>query len=112
MRIKKALGRVYGAELTAAERKAMNIEIEKQLAEHTENHRMEIDAMVLWVLHAQLGWGETRLRRFYDNFGKELDALVQRYQMEDEDDVWLCTEMLKRMGIDIAEWDRERSQKG
>ena len=54
----------------------MNIEIEKQLAEHTENHRMEIDAMVLWVLHAQLGWGETRLRRFYDNFGKELDALV------------------------------------
>lgn len=32
--------------------------------------------------------------------------------MEDEDDVWLCTEMLKRMGIDIAEWDRERGQKG
>lgn len=99
---------MYGAELTATERKAMNMEIQRQLAEYTEKHRMEIDAMILWVLHAQLGWGETRLRRFYDSFGKELDALVKRYELDDSDDVWLCTIMLKKLGIDIEQWDRER----
>ena len=33
MVVKKVGGKVYGAVLTAAEKKAMNIEIEKQLAE-------------------------------------------------------------------------------
>lgn len=108
MRIKKAGGKVYGAELTAAERKAMNIEIQRQLAEYTEKHRLEMDAMVLWCLHAQLGWGPKRLRQFYDRFGDELSSLVKRYELDETDDIWLCTEMLKRLGVDIAEWDREK----
>lgn len=108
MRVKKACGKIYGAELTATERKAMNMEIQRQLAEYTEKHRLEIDALILWVLHAQCGWGETRLRRFYDSMGDEISALVKRYEMDDGDDVWLCTEMLKRIGVDIAQWVRER----
>ena len=63
MRIKKAAGKIFGADLTAAERKAMNLEIERQLAEYTRAHGLEIDAIILWVLHAQLGWGPKRLRR-------------------------------------------------
>lgn len=73
------------------------------------HHALEIDALVLWVLHEQLGWGEKRLRRFYDNFADEIDALVQRYQMDEEDKVWLCTQKLKDYGIDIEQWDKERS---
>lgn len=61
MRIKKSLGKVYGAELTAAERKAMN-----------------------------------------------LDALLKRYEMDDDDRTWLCTFLLKKLGIDIELWDREK----
>ncbi len=108
MRVKKSLGRVYGAELTAAERKAMNIEIEKQLAEYTRKHQAEFDALVLWELHIQLGWGEKRLRKFFDAFGGAVNALVKRYEMEDEDDVWLCTQKLKEMGVDIEQWEREK----
>ena len=77
MRIKKFAGKVYGADLTAAERKAMNMEIQRQLEEYTEQHRLELDAMILWVLHSQYGWGEKRLRRFYDLFEKELDELLK-----------------------------------
>lgn len=33
MRIKKAAGKVYGAAMTVAEKKAMNLEIQRQLAE-------------------------------------------------------------------------------
>lgn len=108
MRIKKACGKVYGADLTATERKAMNMEIQRQLAEYTEKHQAEMDALVLWVLHAQLGWGPKRLRRFFDSMGDEVDALVKRYEMDDSDDVWLCTNMLKKLGVDVEQWERER----
>ncbi len=108
MRIKKASGRVFGASMTAAEKKAMDLEIQRQLAEYDKKHALEIDAMILWVLHEQLGWGEKRLRRFYEHFAGEIDALLQRYQMDNDDAVWLCTRKLKDYGIDIEQWDRER----
>ena len=108
MRIKKFAGKVYGADLSAAERKAMTLEIQRQLSEYTEKHRLEIDAIVLWVFHAQLGWGPKRLRRFYDRFGDELDALLKRYEMDDDDRTWLCTFLLKKLGVDIEQWDREK----
>lgn len=42
MRVKKAGGKVYGADFTAAERKAMNLEIQRQLAEYSRKHANEI----------------------------------------------------------------------
>ena len=108
MRIKKSGGKVFGASLTSAERKAMSTEIKRQLADFTEKHRRELDAMILWVLHTQLGWGPTRLRRFYDQFENEINALMERYEMGDDDRQWLCTYMLKQIGVDIERWDRER----
>ena len=33
--------------------------------------------------------------------------LVSRYEMEDQDDIWLCTQMLKRIGVDIEAWHKE-----
>lgn len=41
-------GKVYGADFTAAERKAMNLEIQRQLAEYSRKHANEIDAIILW----------------------------------------------------------------
>ena len=35
-------------------------------------------------------------------------AHVQRvYEMEDQDDIWLCTQMLKRIGVDVEAWHKE-----
>lgn len=68
MHIKKAGGKVYGAVLTAAEKKAMDIEIQKELAEYDRKHIAEIDATILWVLHEQFGFGAQRLRTYYDAF--------------------------------------------
>jgi hypothetical protein len=31
--------------------------------------------------------------------------------MSSDDDVWLCTEMLKRRGIDINQWNKELESK-
>lgn len=110
MQIKKAGGKIYGAEFTSAEKKAMDMEIQRQLAEYDQRHAIEIDAMILWVLHQQYGFGEKRLKQFYDSFAQEVDALVQRYQMDRKDDVWLCTHKLKELGIDVERWEIERKE--
>ena len=47
MIIKKANGLIFGAELTAAEKKAMNMEIQRQLADYDRRNANEIAAMWL-----------------------------------------------------------------
>ena len=94
MRIKKAGGKVFGAVLTAAEKKAMDMEINRQIVEADRHYADDIDAMVLYTLHVHLGFGKKRLRKFYDAFSAEHDRLIQYCQMPD-DYTWLCKEMLK-----------------
>lgn len=47
MRVKKAGGRIFGGAMSAAEKKAMDLEIQRQLAEYDRKHLVEIDAMIL-----------------------------------------------------------------
>lgn len=65
--------------------------------------------MVLYTLHVHLGFGKKRLRKFYDAFSAEHDRLIQYYQMPN-DYTWLCKEMLKRIGVDVEAWNRERRE--
>jgi hypothetical protein len=83
------------------------MEIRRQLAEYDEKNNIEIDAMVLWVLYSEFGWGKKRLKRFWDCFADELKALTDRYVMDNCDTVWLCTRKLKDAGIDISQWLEE-----
>lgn len=51
-------------------------------------------------------------RRFYKllytiYFRACTNELVERYQMDTGDDVWLCTQMLKRIGVDVEQWHKE-----
>lgn len=100
--------RVFGAVMSAAEKKAMDMEIQRQLAEYDRKHIREIDALVLWELREQLGFGNKRLKKFYDNFSRGIEALIRRYEMEQGDDVWLCTYKLKEIGCDLEKWEKER----
>ena len=45
MRIKKAGGKVFGAVLTAAEKKAMDMEINRQIVEADRRYADDIDAL-------------------------------------------------------------------
>jgi len=104
MFIKKSGGKIFGATLTSAERKAMNIEIEKQLAEYDRKHAIEIYAMLLWQLHEQLGFGKKRLERFFSNFVPAYEDLINRYEMDEESEVvWLFTYKLKELDVDVEE---------
>lgn len=92
---------------TANEKKAMETELKSQLADWDKKHYNELDALVLWVLHSEFGFGEKRLKRFHDTFVKSIGELIKRYEMDDSDDVWLCTYKLKQAGIDISEWNKK-----
>lgn len=82
-------------------------EIEKRLAVHTENHNLEIIAMTLLTLHEEFGFGEGRLKRFFDRYDEVVENLVQRYQLDEDDAPWIATHKLKEMGIDVAAWHAE-----
>lgn len=88
-----------------AERMAMEV-----MAEMNDQNMEELDAMVLYILHSEFGFGEKRLRRFFDNFNKGLRDLGKRYALEEYDErIWLCKRKLKEeCGIDISEWEREK----
>ena len=107
MVIKKSKKNVYGAILSSAEKKAMEMEIRRELAEYDRRHTAEMDALILWVLHEKFGFGIQRLRRFYNCFTKEIENLLDRYELKDDDQVWLCTHKLKEYGIDLEKWHEE-----
>ena len=108
MYIKKIGGKVYGAQFTTAEKKAMDIEIRKQLAKHDAEYANELESLILQHLHEEFGFGPKRLRQFYDTFAVRLDELIKHYEMTDSDMVWLCTYKLKQYGIDIEKWNEQR----
>lgn len=101
--------RIYGVQFNAKEKAALDKEIQRQCAEFDQKNQNEIDALILWLLHEKFGFGMKRLRRFYDLFHTEFDALVKRYEMDEDDAVWLCTHKLKEYGLDIEQWNKEGS---
>lgn len=108
MIVKKSGKTVYGAELTAAEKKALDMEARRALAEHTRKHELEIEAIIIRQLRRLTGWGETRLKRFYDEFSPELMKLCDHYEMDEVEAPWLCTQELLKEGFNIEAWHRER----
>ena len=108
MYVKKLGSRIIGADLTAGEKKALEIEIRKELAEYDRKHTREVDAIILWLLHERFGFGPKRLKEVYDAFGEHVDALVNRYELNRADTIWLCTKKLKEYGVDLEEWAKER----
>ena len=110
MKIKKYNGKVFGAKLTAAEKKAMDMEINRQLIEKDKQYSADIDAMVLYVLMEHYGWRKKRLKRFWDAFIAEHKALRDYYDMHNPgDNEWLAHRMLKDIGVDINEWYKEET---
>ena len=108
MRIKKHKGRVFGADLTAAERQAMKLEINRQILKQDEQYAVDMDAMVLYTLMAHYGWKKKRLRKFWNAFVAEHKALREFYQMNGSgDNEWLAHRKLNEIGVDVRQWYKE-----
>lgn len=95
-------------ELTAAEKKALKKEINRQILENEKNYEMDFDAMTLWTLHVCFGFGKKRLKRFWNCFIKEHQRLHEHYELPQKDNGWLYKCMVKEhLGIDLEKWYQE-----
>ena len=106
MIVKKTGKRIFGAELNAQEKKALRIELDRQIAEFDRRNQINVEACILWALHELLGFGPKRLRRFYFGFVKYYSALLEYYDMDD-DNAFLALRALHAHGIDVEAWHRE-----
>ena len=107
MQVKKAGGKVYGAILTAAEKKAMDLEIQRNWPSTTENILRKSTPPFCGCCMNNSGLGLSGSGPIMMPSTTVSKELVSRYEMEDQDDIWLCTQMLKRIGVDIEAWHKE-----
>ena len=108
MNFLKYNGQIYKVELTPKEQKAMDAEINRQMIEHHQKFTDDFDYMVMKILHDHFGFGFTRLKRFYDVFNVENDALEKHYEMADAG-VYIARKEMNDIGVNIEQWNRERS---
>lgn len=113
MFVKKVGSKVYGAEFTAAERKAMDIEIRRQIADYDRKHEKEMTALILWQLHDLEGFGPKKLKRHFDRFDENIKETIERYELEESDRFNLAefklNEYLRKFDTSLDEWYKEKN---
>lgn len=98
---------IFRVRLTANEKKALDVEIKRGVAEYMREHQLEMEAAFVRHVRRFTGWGKIKLKRFYMDFSPTIRELVGHYEMSENDAPWLCVRELKAEGIDIEEWHRE-----
>ena len=109
MKFKKFNGQIFGIELSKKEQRALDEEIHRQLIEKHSEFTDDVDYMIMRILHNEFGFGLTRLKRFYEAFIVDNDALVKHYEMPDAG-AYIAREEMNAIGCNIEEWNKERSE--
>lgn len=88
-------------------RKALMDEINKQTGENVRNLSVNIQALVLWSLRQQLGFGKKRLLKFQKAFVPLIRDLQEFYQTDNATETeFVCLYKLKNeVGIDVKNLD-------
>ena len=84
-------------------------EVNKQLAAAQERFIRDEVAIILWTLHTMEKdpWGKKRLKEFYDKYSVNLNKLKEHYEASDNDLKYIAHDQLKRIGVDLDEWEAE-----
>ena len=93
--------RINREEPTAAQRRALKIEVAKEFDKLLELYNKEVALQVLHILHFDFGFGQQRLQKFAEKLTEMQIETIDRYEMSDEDTPWLCEKELKESGIDV-----------
>ena len=109
MTFKKFRGHIYDVDLTPKEQKAMEEKANQLLAIRHREFADDVDYMILHILHRHFGFGPTRLRRFYEAFIVENEALIKRYEMSDAG-TYIARKEMNAIGCNVEEWNNERSE--
>lgn len=93
-----------------AEKKAMMAEINRQTIIADQKHHLDLDALILWALHVHPNtrFGKKRLRRFYDDFERIYQDLIDYYKSGKGEAAWVAHQELKKIGVDVKKWSEEK----
>ena len=87
--------------LSNREMLALDGSIREQIGQHIGKLKGNIEAIVLWQLHEQYGFGAKRLEAFLEGFQPALQELMDFYGVEGAEDVeFACVHNLKSIGFD------------
>lgn len=86
-------------------RKAIEDELRRQTGENVRNLSLNIQALVLWSLRKQLGFGKKRLLRFQESFLPLIQELQDHYQLDNARETeFVCAKNLRdEVGIDVEQ---------
>ena len=107
MIFKKFKGQIFDVELTAKERKVLHEKINQQILESHQKFADDFDYMILRVLHNHFEFDLEDLRKAYELFIKDNEALVKHYEMPDAG-AYIARKEMNAIGCNIEEWNRER----
>ena len=107
MIFKKFKGQIFDVELTKKEQKILHEKINQQILESHQKFTDDFDYMILRVLHTHFDFGLEDLRRAYDLFVQDNEALVKHYEMPDAG-AYIARKEMNAIGCNIEEWNRER----
>ena len=93
--------------MTNREFRALKDEINRQTAYNVRKLSQNLQALVLWELREQLGYGKKRILRFQKRFVPALRKLEEYYMTSSvEETEYVCKYKLKNeLGIDVDELD-------
>ncbi len=109
MTFKKFNGQIFGVELSKKEQRALDEEINRQTIEKYNEFVDDVDYMIMRILHNEFGFGPARLKRFYEAFIVDNEALVKHYEMPDAG-AYIAREEMNKIGSNIEKWNLERSE--
>ena len=87
--------------MTKREMDALDGSIREQIGQSVGKLKGNIEAIVLWQLHVQKGWGVKRLEEFLEGFRPALQELMDFYGVDSTEEVeFACVQNLKSIGFD------------
>lgn len=91
--------------LSNKERKEIEREVRIQTAKNVKNLSLNLQAIVLWNLHEQLGFGQKRLIEFQRSFLPLIKELQDFYMAEDaeETEFILLYKLKNEVGVDVSQ---------
>lgn len=91
--------------LTNKDRREIGREIRIQTANNVKNLSLNLQAIVLWNLHEQLGFGKKRLVEFQSSFLPLIKKLQDFYMAEssEETEFILLYKLKNEVGIDVRQ---------
>lgn len=82
-------------------KRRVKLEAMKQVREIFDRRCLDLDTVVMWILHRRFGFGKDRCRRFYDEYKPTTGTFSEMYG---DAKYMKMREDLLRDGIDIKGW--------